>query len=109
MLFEFLNIDATARALIATSPTFINKYAEHDDAVAFLKKQAVALYQKFYAAAEAAEDVADGVLQVPVWKDVGVTFCAVQEPNRPRGEDFAVSFETPGALYIEVNFWTSLS
>lgn len=108
MLFEFLNIDATAKALIETSSTFSKKYPQQQQAVAFLEQQAVDLFKKYHAGAKQARDVDNGLLCNPAWKDVGATFTAVGSPNPPRGNNFPVSFAIPDAVYIEVNFWTSL-
>lgn len=107
MLFEFLNIDATAKTLIETSSTFSSKYPQQQ-AIAYLEQQAVDLFKKYHAGATQARDVDNSKLCNPVWKDVGATFTAVGSPNPPRGKDSPVSFAIPDAIYIEVNFWTSL-
>jgi hypothetical protein len=101
MLFEFLNTEATAKALIETSSTFSSKYSQQQ-AIAFLEQQAVDLFKKYHAGATQAGDVDNSKLCNPVWKDVGATFTAVGSPNPPRGNDFPVSFDIPGAIYIEL-------
>lgn len=108
MLFVFLNVETTARSLIEESPVFTDKYPQVSDGITFLKQQAVKLFDEFYADANDATDVADGVLHVPVWKNVGVTFAAIAKPNPPKGEEWPVSFQTPRAEYVEVNYWASL-
>lgn len=108
MLFQFLNVDKTAQFLIQTSTTFAEKHPTHAEAVQYLEQQSVALYEKNYAEAEDPNDVADGVLHVPIWRNVGATYCAVPAPNPPRGEEWPIKFSTPGAVYVEVNFWASL-
>lgn len=108
MLFEFLNVEGTADKLLESSKTFAAEYPTQAEAIRYLKERAVVLYGRAYADVKTAEDVADGVLQVPIWKGVGVTFCALRAPNPPRGEDWPVNYTTPGAVYVEVNFWMSL-
>lgn len=108
MLFKFLNVEETARALVKSSATFSVQYKSLEDAVQYLKQQSVTLYEREYAEAEDASDVADGVLQVPIWKDVGATYCALGAPNPPRGEEWPIKFSTPGAVYVEVVFWSAL-
>ncbi|WPP02522.1 hypothetical protein SFA35_26125 (plasmid) [Pseudomonas sp. HR96] len=108
MLFKFLNIEETAQALVESSATFSAKYKSLGDAIQYLKQQSVALYEREYAEVEHAEYVADGVLHVPIWRDVGATYCALCAPNPPRGEEWPIKFVTPGAVYVEINFWASL-
>jgi hypothetical protein len=108
MLFQFLNVEETARALLESSATFSAEYKNLEDAIRYLKQQSVTLYEREYAEVTDAGDVADGVLQVPIWKNVGTTYCALRAPNPPRGEDWPIKFSTPGAVYVEINFWASL-
>jgi hypothetical protein len=108
MLFQFLNVEETARALVESSTTFSAEYKSHEDAVRYLKQRSVTLYEREYAEATDAADVADGVLQVPIWKNVGATYCALGAPNPARGEEWPIKFSTLGAVYVEINFWVSL-
>lgn len=108
MLFTFLNVEETARSLFELSATFSSKYKTHEDAIRYLKERAVELYERAYADVKDAESIADGVLQVPIWRNVGTTYYAVRHPNPPRGEEFPVKSSTPNAVYIEVVFWTAL-
>lgn len=108
MLFKFLNVDEMARALIQASADFAEKYPTLTDAIQYLKEQSVMLYEQHYAEAGDPRDVADGVLHVPIWKNVGATYCAVPGPNHPHGDEWPLKFSTPGAVYIEVNLWASL-
>lgn len=76
-----------AQALVKSSATFSAKYKSLGDPIQYLKQESVALYEREYAEVEHTEHVADGVLHVPIWKDVGATYCThltlPEERSRP--------------------------
>lgn len=109
MLFKFSNVQDTASALIESSATFSTKYKTLEDAIQYLKQQSVMLYERAYGDVEDAEDVGDGVLQVPIWRNVGTTYYAVRSSNPPDGEEWAVKSNIPNAAYIDVVFWMAVS
>jgi hypothetical protein len=108
MLFSFSNAEATAQKLIDASLTFRAEYPLDVDAIQYLKKQAISLFAQSYQNAQSVAEIAAGVLQTGIWKNIGATFGAVCAPNPPQGEEWPLSFQIPHALYIEVNFWISL-
>ncbi|WP_207869396.1 hypothetical protein [Pseudomonas sp. 51_B] len=108
MQFVFLNADDTAAALIESSPTFVAKYPEQAAAVQYVKDAAVDLFKKKYQTAQAASEINDGVLHMPIWKGVGVTFgTATHVGAEP--EQWPLPFTVPGNPVILVNLWTSLA
>jgi len=92
--------------LIDQSSNFPHKTL--DDATAYLENRAVELFSQHYSKVKSIAETNDGDMQTPVWRNVGVTFCAVGEPNPVRGKDIPLDFTIPEARYIEVNFWVSL-
>ncbi len=108
MQFVFLNADDTAAALIEGSHTFMGKYSQQADAVQYLKHAAVEFFKKKYSSVQAAHQISDGVLHVPIWKGVGVTFDTATHVGEP-SEQWELPFVVPGNPIVLVNFWTSLA
>ena len=108
MQFVFLNADDTAAALIAASPTFLEKFPEQEVAVKYLKQAAVDIFKGKYQSVKSAWDVNDGVLHMPIWKGVGVTFGTATHVGA-ESEQWALPFTVPGEPVVLVNLWTSLN
>lgn len=108
MKFHFINIDETADYLNKNAAQFRSSYPSVEEGVAFIKQQAVSIFSQSCQDAKCAQDVNDGILQVPVWRNVGATFAALGGPNHSRGDDFAIAQDLPDTSHIEVNLWISL-
>lgn len=108
MKFHFLNITEATEYLHQNAANFRSRYPTLEEGVAFIKQQAVSLFIRHCAGAKTAQDVNDGVLHVPVWRNMGATFHAVGKPNTEIGDDYEIPQELPEVIRVEVNLWISL-
>lgn len=107
MKFAFVNADATAKALIAGSPSFASQYPTQANAVAAVKTGAIALFKKGYKEGVSAVDIIPSELHNPIWRGVGVSFSSVTNTSIPT-EDCQVGFEISSNPIIHAEFYCAL-
>lgn len=108
MRFHFLNVTATAQALLEQSDTFRAEYSNQSDAERYLKKRAGELFAKNCSRINGPVDLANDDMYMALWRNVGVTFSGLGSSPGVTGEESDVGLEIPGLPVVEVNMWVSL-
>ncbi|REC93390.1 hypothetical protein [Kushneria indalinina] len=108
MRFEFENVEVTAQALHKSSADFRERYPSESEAVQYMKEKAVELFTRNYSAATGPEVNGSGVLEVPIWRGVGVTFAVAQDSEFADREEWSVETGLLDVQYVEAVFWVAL-
>ncbi|WP_313480018.1 hypothetical protein [Stutzerimonas kunmingensis] len=109
MRFHFINLTATARALLEQEGTFKAKYPNQSDAEGYLKDQAAKLFKLNCGAISGPTALTAERMHMALWRNAGVTFAPLGRAPDVSGEERGDPLQIPGLDIVEVTMWVALS